>query len=293
MSYLDRIRTCHTWQPEKYRPFVLEGESSQAGRGPLGWVTHDFARRLKDFPKTFTVTDAAVLLPARYGDFESRSAVLEEALGELHAAGEIPKWRGEDYGISRRWGEAPLFRMERGAVPLFGVLAYGVHVNGYVETPDGVGIWVAKRARNKSVAPGKLDHLTAGGQPIGLGLMENVVKECGEEASVPAEMACRAKPVGALRYVCERAEGLRNDVAFCFDLELPADFVPRPNDNEVESFSLWTMDEVLARLKDTDDFKFNVAMVNLHFALRHGVLDPDSEPAYQQVVDGLAGHFAD
>ncbi|MPZ09258.1 MAG: DUF4743 domain-containing protein [Kiloniellaceae bacterium] len=288
MSYLDRLKACHSWQPENYRPFVLEGEAR-----PLGWVTHGFARRLQDFPRVFAVSDAAVALPARYGDFETRSAILEEALRELHAAGEIPKWRGEDYGISRRWGEAPLFRMERGAVPLFGVLAYGVHVNGYVRTAEGPQLWVGKRAKHKTVAPGKLDHLVAGGQPYGLGLMDNVIKEAAEEASVPAGLAACARPVGAIRYICERAEGLRNDLAFCFDLELPADFVPKPNDDEVESFSLWPVGQVLERLRDSDDFKFNVALVNLHFALRHGILAPEVEPAYQAIVEGLSGRFED
>ena len=287
MSYLDRIKACHFWQPENYRPFILEGDSR-----PLGWVTHAFAKRLKDFPDTFLVSDAGVALPARYGDFETRSAVLEAALRRLYAAGEIPKWRGEDYGIARRWGAPPLFRMERGAVPLFGVLAFGVHVNGYVLGEEGMRLWVGKRAKHKAVAPGKLDHLVAGGQPLGLSLMENVVKEAGEEASVPPDIAERARPVGALRYICERSEGLRNDVVFCFDLELPANFQPRPDDDEVESFSLWSMPEVLQRLKETDDFKFNVALVNLHFALRHGHLNPDSEPAYQQIVEGLSGVFA-
>jgi isopentenyldiphosphate isomerase len=288
MRYLDRIRVCHQWRPERYRPFLLEGDTQA-----LGWVAHDFAARLKEFPKAFTVTDSAVLLPARYDDFESRTAVLEEALRALYTNGEIPKWRGEDYGIGRRWGAPPLFRMERGAVPLFGVMAYGVHVNGYVMGSDGPSLWVGKRAAHKAVAPAKLDHLVAGGQPYGLSLMENVVKEAAEEASVPPDLARRAKPVGALRYLCEREEGLRNDVVFCFDLELPADFQPMPNDDEVESFALWPMEQVLERIRDSDDFKFNVALVNLDFALRHGVLDPDHEPEYQEIVEGLAGKFAE
>jgi len=288
MSYLDRIAACHTWQPENYLPFALEGEAP-----PLGWVTHTFAARLADFPEVFIVCEDVVLLAARHGDFESRSAALREVLHTLYEAGEIPKWRGEDYGIVRRWGAPPLFRMERGAVPLFGVLAYGVHVNGYVMSEEGPRLWVGKRAKHKAVAPGKLDHLVAGGQPLGLSLMENVVKEAGEEASVPPELAELARPVGALRYICARDEGLRNDIAFCYDLELPVNFQPRPDDDEVESFSLWSMHEVLQRLRDTDDFKFNVALVNLHFALRHGVLNPDSEPAYQQIVEGLSGVFAE
>src|SRR3546814_18621844 len=91
----------HRWRPENYRPIVLEGD-----RTPLGWVAHSFADRLRDFPKVFQVSDTAVVLQACYDDFESRSSVLEEVLRALYAAGEIPKWRGEDYGIARRWGEA-------------------------------------------------------------------------------------------------------------------------------------------------------------------------------------------
>lgn len=288
MSYLDRLRACHTWQPANYRPFLLEGD-----RQPLGWVTHAFAKRLRDFPETFIVTDGGVALSARFGDFDSRSAALEGVLLSLCEAGEVPRWRGEDYGIARHWGAPSLFRMERGAVPLFGVLAHGVHVNGYVAGEEGLRLWVGRRAQDKTVAPGKLDHLVAGGQPYGLSLMENVVKEAQEEASIPADLARLARPVGALRYICEREDGLRNDVVFCYDLELPANFQPRPDDDEVESFSLWSMDDVLKRLKQTDDFKFNVALVNIHFALRHGILDPDGEPAYQAIVEGLSGIFAD
>jgi hypothetical protein len=288
MSYLDRIRACHRWRPDNYRPFVLEGDGA-----PLGWVTHAFARRLRDFQRSFVVSDSAVMLPARYADFEARSAVLEEVLRALYAAGEIPMWRGEDYGITRHWGAPPLFRMERGAVPLFGVPAFGVHVNGYVGTAEGPCVWVGRRARHKAIAPGKLDHLVAGGQPYGLGLMDNVVKEAAEEASMPAGLAAQARPVGALRYLCERSEGLRNDVVFCFDLALPADFVPQPDDGEVEEFFLWPMGQVLQRLRDSDDFKFNVALVTLDFAVRHGVLTPDDEPDYHAIVDGLAGRFED
>jgi len=283
MAFLDRIAACHTWRPEDYRPFLLAGDAR-----PLGWVNRTFSNRLNDFPDVFEVTDQAVALSARYGDFESRSAVLQKVLQNLHLAGEIPRWRGEDYGISRRWGEAPLLRMERGAVPLFGVLAYGVHVNGFVRSAKGLKLWVGKRAKNKSVAPGKLDHLVAGGQPYGLGLMENVIKEAGEEAGVPPALAATARPVGAIRYICERPEGLRNDVAFCFDLELPADFQPQPDGVEVESFTLWQVEEVLQRIRVSDDFKFNVALVNLHFALRHGLLTPDAEPEYQAIVEGFS-----
>ncbi|MEO3428291.1 DUF4743 domain-containing protein [Pelagibius sp. CAU 1746] len=286
MSFLDRIRACHRWRADDYLPFLLDGDPR-----PLGWVTPAFAARLRDFPEVFDVTEAAVCLAPRLGDFESRSAALKAVLEQLHGAGEIPAWRGEDYGICRRWDDEVIFKMERGAVPLFGVPAYGIHVNGFVRTPEGPRLWVGRRSRHKALAPGKLDHLVAGGQPYGLSLMENVVKEAAEEASVPEDLARRARPVGALGYLCARPEGQRNDVLFVYDLELPADFVPTPNDDEVEEFFLWPMEKILERLKDSDDFKFNVALVNLDFALRHGVLTPDAEPGYQAIAEGLQGRL--
>ena len=49
----------------------------------------------------------------------------------------------------------------RGAVAAFGVRTYGIHVNGYVEpgveTGAGLRLWIARRAKDKATAPGKLD----------------------------------------------------------------------------------------------------------------------------------------
>ena len=286
MSYLDRIRACHRWTPGDYLPFLVDGVA-------LGAVEHAFRERLTAFPEVFTVAADHVALAPALDSFDARSAALAEVTAALRAEGAFPNWRGEDYPVAVAWGRPPLFRMERAAVPRFGLPAYGVHVNGVLRGPQGLEMWIGKRARTKQTAPGKLDHITAGGQPYGLGLMENVIKECAEEAGIPADLAARAVPVGALRYRCTRAEGLRNDVAFCFDLDLPADFRPENTDGEVESFERWPVVQVLERLRETTDFKFNVALVILDFAVRHGVLLPDSEPDYQAIVEGLAGHFSE
>jgi isopentenyldiphosphate isomerase len=180
----------------------------------------------------------------------------------------------------------PLMQMERAAVPLFGVRAYGVHVNGFVGSGDDRRLWVGKRAANKQTAPGKLDHLVAGGQPMGLSLMDNVIKESAEEAGMDAALAGRARPVGFVSYITERSEGLRNDICFAFDIALPDSFVPRNTDGEIESFSLWPIAEVRKRMAETEDFKFNVALVNIDFLIRHGHLSPD-EPGYVDLVEGM------
>ena len=147
-------------------------------------------------------------------------------------------------------------------------------------------LWVAKRSRSKQTAPGKLDHLVAGGQPHGIGLMDNVVKECGEEAGMAPALARTARPAGFVSYVTERVEGLRNDICFVYDIALPADFKPVNEDGEIEEFHLWPIGEVLERLSATDDFKFNVALVNIDFLVRRGYLSPDTA-GYVDIVEGL------
>jgi len=147
-------------------------------------------------------------------------------------------------------------------------------------------MWVAKRAANKQTDPGKLDHLVAGGQPFGLEVRENMIKESWEEAGIPAGLAARAVAVGAVSFRCERPEGLLDEVAFCYDLDLSADFVPANTDGEVESFSLWPIQEVLARIRDTEDFSFDVPLAILDCAIRHGLIAPD-DPDYQEIWEGL------
>jgi len=170
---------------------------------------------------------------------------------------------------------------------VFGVRAYGVHVNGVVRRPDGLHLWIGRRAPDKPVAPDKLDNMVAGGQPAHLGLMDNLVKEAAEEADIPADLARTARPVGAICYCLEDQWGLKPDVMFCYDLEVPADFTPRNTDGEISSFQLLPIAEVAARVKDGDEFKFNVNLVILDFLLRHGLLSPDDEPDYVEIVKGL------
>ena len=62
--------------------------------------------------------------------------------------------------------------------------------------------------------------------------------------------------------------------------------MPHNTDGEIESFYLWPIAEVRERMAETEDFKFNVALVNIDFLIRHGHLSPD-EPGYVDLVEGL------
>lgn len=61
------------------------------------------------------------------------------------------------------FGTKAFFSLERAAAPYFGIKAYGVQMNGYVEREGQKFLWLGKRSQAKSTFPGMLDHLVAGG----------------------------------------------------------------------------------------------------------------------------------
>jgi 8-oxo-dGTP pyrophosphatase MutT (NUDIX family) len=180
--------------------------------------------------------------------------------------------RQEAFDVRARPDGPALATIDRGAIPTFGIQAVGVHVNGLVRRADSLHVWVARRARDKQLDPGKLDHIVAGGVPAGLGPAETLIKEAGEEAAIPADMARAARHVGTVRYAMERPEGLRRDCVYCYDLELPESFMPHAVDGEVEGFELWPITRVVDVVRDTEDFKFNVNLVLIDLFIRLGLI---------------------
>lgn len=278
MAFIDHIRACNNYEPSRAVPLLAGGKR-------IGWLRRDNAVALAPFPRVFAVEPGRVRLVAQ-GDADRVSTAVDEVVEALLAEGKLPKWRNETFDVAARWGEPPLFRLDRGAVPFFGVRAYGVHLNGFRRDGGDLKVWIGRRAPDKRVAPNKLDNLVAGGIGNGLGVYPTLVKECEEEAAVPAALVERAMPVGAVSYRMETELGIRDDVLFVYDLEVPIDFTPNCNDGEICEFALMPAIDVVERVRRTDDFKFNVNLVILDFALRHGLLSPD-DPEYLDVATGL------
>jgi len=282
MSLLERVTACNHADPTEFVPFTVAGTR-------VGWLRHDFAARLRDFGAPFIDDVQGVALQADGADFVTRSAVLDEAVHRLVAAQLLPRYHGERYPVTATVRERALATIDRAAAPGFGLRAFGQHLNGYVRRRGGIWLWIARRAQEKWNYPGKLDQMVAGGLPQDLGLTENLLKECAEEAAIPIALAHRARPVGTVTYCVATPAGLKPDVIYCYDLELPEDFVPRAADGEVESFELWPLERVVATLRDSEEFKPNCALVAIDFLVRHGELGPD-DPDYLALVAGLHAH---
>ena len=282
MGFMDHIVACNRCDLSRFRPFLIGGSQ-------VGGVAHAFAHELSAFPKTLTVTPGGVALAGRLRSPAERTEAVDLVLERLAADGKMQPLRNEAFSVVASFKGEELMRIDRAGVPLFGVRAYGVHMNGFVRTEDGLKLWIARRSLSKRIAPGKLDNIVAGGQPAGLSFLDNLIKECDEEADIPRALAARAKPVGAITYCMESADGLKCDCMICFDLELPPDFTPRPKDGEVENFMLWPVEQAIEAVRTTDAFKFNVNLVIIDFAIRHGLISPESESRYLDLLLHLRG----
>lgn len=275
-SYLDHLGTCNRWTPSDYVPFRIDHQR-------YGAIRRDRLDRLAVEDDLLTVTADWVQLIAP-PDRLARSAALADLVRRLVASGDLAKERHELYPVLRRWGQEPVALVDRAAADFLGIRAYGVHLN---VTSDS-GMWIARRAKNKAVAPGKLDNLVAGGQPFGLSPMQNLIKECAEEASMSAEMAGQAKPTGAILYRMDGPKGLRDHVIFTFDLAVSDRFRPVSADGEHEAFYCWPMDYVDDLLRVDDVFKFNIPLVIIDFFLRNGRISSEAA-GYEDVRLALGG----
>ncbi|XP_050784092.1 uncharacterized protein LOC127036860 [Gopherus flavomarginatus] len=268
-------------------PFLVAGQR-------VGSVPAPVAQRLQGYPAVFTVSPepgrpGRVELHPQLASHEARTAAVGQVLTDLRDLGAFPclhEWRDEHYEVMPRFCDPPLFSMERAATALLGVRCYGAHLNGYTRRGGHPCMWLGRRALTKPTYPGRLDNLAAGGIAAGLGVTETLVKECQEEACIPPSLAAQARPVGTISYTYEDHRGIFPECQFVFDLELPEEFEPRVGDGEMQEFYLLGLDEVKDAIT-SGDFKPNCALVALDFLIRHGHIQPDHEPHYTELVEGL------
>jgi thiamine pyrophosphokinase len=241
------------------------------GEEQVGWVPEAGADILLAQHFGCTLAEGSITLPW---------AEDLPALARTLANGGAFAWRGEAFDVCAEFDGKVLATVDRGALPWFGIRAEGVHVNGIVHRAHGIHLWVARRAANRLLDPGKLDHVFAGGISAGMDAEGTLIKEAAEEAGFTRDIVDRAVYAGSLRYSTLRPEGLRRDRIHCYDLVLPEGVTPTASDGEVAEFELWHIDQVIQTLRDSDRFKFNVALVLIDFVLRWHLL-PDTEETRQ------------
>ncbi|EON60984.1 hypothetical protein W97_00194 [Coniosporium apollinis CBS 100218] len=311
LSNLDLVNACDSFPyPPPYRSFNPQLRSRLyslkvvGNNTPLGYVLPAVAevfRNLPDWSLDDAEDDATTtptLTIVSGTNVAERSAVVAktcEALRQTGAFVLLKGWRDELYPVYGL-GREHLFDIERAASPLFGVNTYGVHMTVYTRSQESgeLKIWVPRRARTKQTYGGMLDNSVAGGIATEEEPFECLVREAAEEASLAEEVVrSGARACGTVTYIYvrdERAGGetglLQPECQYVYDLEVEEDVVPKPGDNEVEEFGLWSAEEVRESLAK-GEWKPNTALVMLDFFVRHGVLTPANEKDYIEIVSRL------
>ncbi|XP_039259163.2 uncharacterized protein LOC120335663 [Styela clava] len=270
-------------------PFIVNGQN-------VGILQQELVKELANYPGTFTLQCNqanqinSVELNEKFTTYDERSEAVLKVVQDLkkkNAFLTLRYWRNEDYDVASGPGQPALLKVERAATSLFGVRAYGAHVNGYVKHPErGFCIWLGRRSPKKETYPGMWDNVAAGGLGVGFGIRETMIKECYEEASIPENIAENMISVGCASYTIENDRGIGKELQYCFDLELPLDFTPKPLDGEMQTFTLFNIDEI-KNLIIQDNFKPNCAAITLDFLIRHGFVTPDNEPKYAEIVQRM------
>jgi 8-oxo-dGTP pyrophosphatase MutT (NUDIX family) len=264
------ITAARRFDANAHRSFLIGAEQ-------VGWIRERDVQLLARWPDVFEIAPGRVTLSATFNSVDLRSAALASVIGALAADGRIPGWRDETYAIRNAFDAPPLAYIERAASRFFGTMTYAVHLNGVVEYAQGGApqLWIARRSDTKATDPGMLDNVVAGGIGWGFGVDETIVKECWEEAGIPAQIASRAVAGRTAHVLQSLPEGTQAEQIFIYDLALPADFAPRNQDGEVGEHRLARIDEV-ARWIEEGALTVDASLATLDCLLRRRWIDADA-----------------
>lgn len=263
---LHSLRAARDFQPQRFLRLTL-------GEQGIGWVRRAEAECLRAWPGAFGFSEEEISLKPLAE--QGLTSVLEEVARSLQRDGAVRGWRGETYAVRVVEGGEPLFHIERAAMRFFGLRFAAAHLNGHAGEGADARILVARRATSKSIDPGMLDNLVAGGILSGEQAWQALLRECDEEAGIPAALAKAARPAGALRVCREVPEGLNDEVLHIHDLELPRDFTPRNTDGEVSEFLSLDAAALLGRVAH-GEMTVEAGLVAVDFALRHRLMRDES-----------------
>lgn len=270
--------------------------------GILGYVPNAVVESFP-WPKDSWIIDSTAqtitLLSPPDATVAARSEMMAQTLRQMAASGDfkiLQGWRDERFPVYGPCGEV-VVEIERSASALFGIITCGVQMVCYTEdVHDGSPrFWIARRSRSKQTYPGMLDSTAAGGLSAGQLPRDAMICEAMEEASLDlglleASMRC----VGCISYfhVRGRLAGgetglLQPELEYLYECKMRAeDQIPKPKDSEVEDLRLWTVDQVLGALKN-GEFKPNSAVVFIDFLIRRGLITPEMEPRYIEIITRL------
>lgn len=266
---------------------------------PVGIVHPKVVESLRQIPGwTFNEAEDPKAVTVAGDDEQARSEVVADTFSRLRESGHfavLSRWPGEVKPVFGPDNEV-LCSVERAAAPMLGIVQYGVHLTlyTYVGGSKFPSIWISKRSQTTANYSEMLDNTVSGGCRAGEDPLQTVIREAGEEASIPAELVRNsARACGTISYfhhldkhVTGEKYLVQPEVDYLYEMEAPQEMEPRTNDDEVEWFQLWDVERLKNGLAQ-GLFKPSYALVLLDFFIRHGVLDTENEPDYVETTTRL------
>ena len=287
---------------------------------------------MKRIPNRHGTSTDALILNHDHGDwridnttqlFQHRTLAFEHVTDHLISSGVISRKHADlypiysfdekqhnscnkDSDVSGGDEKEVLAHINRNTAPHLGMDSLGVHLHCYVcerdsdeKKPFIKGVWLAQRAANKSHHPGFWDPTVAGGQPVNLSILDNIIKEAYEEAGVPAEW-CDASNNSQdtnftdnthdpLTITTAKSDGscMKRSIYYSCDLQVPYDWTPTPIDGEVAQFKLYSMKELEEELRLGNSLRPAMRAVLVDFMIRHGTLEGEEGENIEELRDAM------
>lgn len=224
---------------------------------------------------------------------DDRSQLMRETMWQAGQDGQVPrlrKWHNEVgpvYACNRDY----VMDMDFSGTGIFGVAGYAVMLTGWTTESQQRKYWVPRRSMKKTSCPGMLDNFVSGTLRPNERPVDGMVREIFEETGL-SELYTRERLIacGTVTYhVSKKSEGTpcaQPQVQYVYEIEIEHPQKPAPNDEEVESFNLMTLEQVWGALA-REEFKPNTGMTWLAHFIRHGYINAENEAKLVEIDSRL------
>ena len=264
MSFIQRLKESNKYKESNFFKFFIN-------RHHVGFIKKKNLNIINKFPNFFLLKKNEIFLKKEINNFKKRTYAINQVFNFLLKQKLISSKHREFFPVFKSFKSRPLLKVQRLIGPFFGFQFFGVHLNGFLKKNSKYFMWVGRRTK-KGNFPNDLDQIAAGGIPFDLTLKKNLIKESYEEANLNKKLILKSKYDGTVSYRVESSLGLSRHILFCYNLELPINFVPKNNDGEITNFYLWPIEKILKIIKQSKKFKFDCALVILLFVLNKKII---------------------
>ncbi|CAK7223796.1 hypothetical protein SEUCBS140593_005351 [Sporothrix eucalyptigena] len=275
------------WMQDYYY-FIIEGYSK-----PFGYMHSSILQGLNLSSNWKVNSEQRLLTMVQANSFQERTQVIREllSLAVIEGAPTSPqKFYDEALRVMSSEGEHVLDTDRSGLDP-FGFVSYSSHMIGFVRDGNDIRYWVPKRSVTKPTVPNKLDSTVAGVIWSGERPIDCMVRKTAVEASISKEYTrANITACGTVSYqmsiTSKGQPGCQHIISYLYEMEIGKDMILRPGNDEVEAFTLMTLDDVKGALME-GEFVANRAMVWLAYLIRHGVVTAENEPDFVEICQRL------